>query len=126
MANLYPIVFPAQLLAKLVIRTARSYSVPTVMAIAEQQDEWLRYVIRVLEAPTDLQLDVFNLARTSNSIALKQLAAILRAFLMLTPTQKADYIVAFKAAATIAGQGMDATTQDTSWDPGHIPPYYEP
>lgn len=126
MAQSQPIIFPSQLLAKTLIKIGATQSIVAAEGFALRQYNHSAYIIKVLEAPPGIRAQVKNAALTSESEGQKQLVAILTLFETLSHAKKAEYITAFKACATLAGQGTREVVRGSTWQSGHIPPYYQP
>lgn len=118
--------FPNRLLAKALIKRARSVSAAVAMADATMQFNHSAYIIKVLEANRYTRFAVKDAAALSNSEGQKQLVAILTMFEALGQRAQADFIVAFKGVATLAAQGSVVVVREQAWDPLHIPPVQIP
>lgn len=131
-APLIPTPFPfiGELFAVAILKRATTNSAASVMASVIHQRDYLAYVLRVLEASADMRAAIRDRAianvTASDSEGQKQLVCILTAFELLSPTKKANFILAFKTCATLAGQGPLNVTLDNTWQPGRIPPLLEP
>lgn len=119
-----------ELLAKAIIKRSVTSSIAAAMLKATIQRNYSAYVIKVLEASPSIRSQVREAAisdiETSNSEGLKQLVCILTMFELLPPTKKAEFIDAYKGAATLAGQGTIEVVREITWQNNHVPPYVEP
>lgn len=121
------IIFFNQLLAKSILKRTIMLSAAAATADATRQFRLSAYIIRVLEAPAGIRAQVKDLAESAtDSIGQSQLVAHLTLFELLSPSERADYIEAYKGVATLASQGPIEVVRDNSWDDGHIPPRQEP
>lgn len=125
-----PVTWVSELLAKALLRKGNTSSVSNFMAWASAQAEHSRYIIKVLEAPVDTRIAVRNAAianiATSGSEGQKQLVCILTLFEALSLEDKTAFLIAFKANATLAGQGPESVILNHVYQPGHVPPVLPP
>lgn len=118
-------VFP-RLLAKALIKRAISVSASVAAAEATIQFNRDAYILKVLEARYQIRLTVRTMAAESDEAGQKELVTILDLFEALSDENKAAYLVAYRACATLASQGPIDVVAHQSWDQGHIPPRQEP
>lgn len=122
--------FLPQLLTKAVIRRAAGMSAAAFTAEATAIFNHNEYVIRVLEAPIGVRIQVRDkaivLAEATDSESQKRLVCVLTMFEILPPAKQAEFIRAFKACATVVTQGEMAVVRDHTFDDDHIPPRSEP
>lgn len=118
--------FIGQLLAKAIIKRASSMSIPAAIDDAARQHTRSAYILKVLQASSGTRAIVKNLARQSDSVGQKQLFCILTVFDFLDQGRKADFIVAFKASATLHTQATNQVSLGHAYQGGHVPPYYQP
>lgn len=114
------------LLAKAVIKRARTGSVAHVMEQANQELIRAGYVLAVLKAPGGTRSAIQDAALASDSEGQQQLAATLCLYEALSPANKVDFMAAFAGCATVAGLGTRAVAYQTTWQWNHIPPRLVP
>lgn len=97
---------------------------------ADVQFDHSSYVLRVLEAPHSVRIQVrakaVELAEANGSNCQKQLVCILTMFEALTAEQQGNFIYAYRACATLSTQGAREVVNSQTWDPLQIPPRQEP
>lgn len=122
------LIFIPQLFAKALLRRARSVSATVATADATASYDRDSYIIRVLEAPIGIRVQVKDLATAASNSAVfqKHLLVILTLFETLSDEDKANYIVAFKGCATAAGQGSREIVRAHAWELDNIPPRLDP
>lgn len=97
------------------------------MVIVAKQYGHATYIIRLLEeASLSMQIAVRNAALASASDTQKRVGCLLTMFLNLSPYKKAAFIDAYKAAITLVGQGAVQTMEHNTYQPGQIPPRFDP
>lgn len=114
------------LLRKAVIELAATNSVAAAHGFATIEHNRSAYVLKVLQASVGTRTIVRETAAASNSVGQKQLVAILTMFEVLSPEKKAAFINAYKTCASVVGGGAMIVAHQNIWQPGHIPPHYEP
>lgn len=120
------VTFFNKLLAKVVIKQATTLSVSAAYAAVMRQQRHSVYVLRVLLAPGGTRAAVKAAAMQSDAPSQKQLVAMITLFDSLPSGSKADFIVAFKAVTTVNTQATGQISIHNTWQPGHVPPLYEP
>lgn len=128
MAQHIDLLFLPALLAKAVIRKNSTISATNFTAYSALQFARDEYIIKVLEAPVGIRDTVRTMAQAgaAGSIGQTQLFCTLTMFEALSPDQKVEFILAYRACATLATQGGREVVDVQSWDPLHIPPRQEP
>lgn len=116
-----------KLLAKAVIKRARTTSVASAMGAADRENARSTYILKVLKAPASIRATVFGQARQNlDSVGQKQLAAILLMFEALSSAKKQEFIEAYAGSATLAGLGTREVAYQSTWQGGNVPPHNVP
>lgn len=125
-----PITWPAELLAKAVIRRSTTNSIFATNASIVAQHERLLYILRVLNAPADIRVAVREAAianvTSGGAECQKQLVCILTLFETLSVAKQQAYINSFAACATTVAQGGMEVALENVWQWNHVPPLLEP
>lgn len=131
MATFTPLVFPAELLAKWTMRHGATTSVAAASAFALGQHYRNEYILRVLTASPEIRSQVraaaiANVVEDDSLEGQKQMVCILTAFELLDDARKRAFINAYAVCSTLTQQGVRDVTLQNTWQPGHVPPRYEP
>jgi len=116
------------LLAKAILRASLGFSVAAFDRVAVRHRNRAAYILKVLGSSSSERANVKNIAMTTgaNSIGCQQLVGILTVFEALSPSEKKEYARAFAANSVLVGQGGIDVALHSTWQPGHVPPHYEP
>lgn len=123
-----PFKFIQQLLAKAIVKRARTFSVQEVYAQSAKMHSWVAYIISILEADYEIRVAVRARAieLMDESVFQRQLMSILTIYEILPPIQKRGVIDAFKGFSSAATQAPKLVALESGHQPGHQPPHYEP
>lgn len=130
MARKSQIRWPAELLAKAVMKKGAHLSVAAAEAWSVGQFDRHAYIVRVLQASPEIRAQVRTAAianvAVSNSRGQKELVCILTMFTKLSPADREEFIITYRACATLWGQGVRYEAFERAWQNSHIPPYQPP